>query len=86
MERCGKRASCRNLCKKLQSLPLPSQYILPFLMFVIKKKPFLTNTENHNIDTSQRNNLYLSQTNLTFYQKGAYYSGIKTINNLPFGD
>jgi len=55
-------------------------------MFVIKKKPFLTNTENHNIDTSQRNNLYLSQTNLTFYQKGAYYSGIKTINNLPFGD
>jgi len=30
-----------------------------------------------------RNNLYLPQTNLTIYQKGANYSGIKTFNNLP---
>ena len=53
-------------------------------MFVVQNKTlFLTNTENYNLDTRQRNNLYLPQANLTIYQKGAYYSGIKTFNNLP---
>jgi hypothetical protein len=27
--------------------------------------------------------LYLPQANLTIYQKGAYFSGIKSFNNLP---
>jgi len=31
----------------------------------------------------QRGNLYLPQANLTIYQKGAYYLGIKIFNNLP---
>ena len=54
-------------------------------MFVVQNKNlFLTNTENHNTDTRQRNNLYLPQANLTIYQKGAYFSGIKIFNNLPF--
>ena len=44
---------------------------------------FLTNSEHHNLDTRQRNNLYLPQANLTIYQKGAYYLGIKIFNNLP---
>jgi hypothetical protein len=58
--------------------------MLSLLMFVVQnKKFFLTNNENHNIDTRQRNNLYLPQANLTFYQKGAYYSRIKIFNNLP---
>jgi hypothetical protein len=53
-------------------------------MFVVQNKNFfLTNNENYNIDTRQRNNLYLPQANLTIYQKGAYYSGIKIFNNLP---
>jgi len=29
------------------------------------------------------NNLFLPQANLTIYQKGAYYSGIKNFNKLP---
>src|SRR5215472_3175385 len=63
---------------------MTSQYILSLLMFVVKNKNlFLTNNENHNLDTRQRNNLYLPQTNLTSYQKGTYYSGIKFFNNLP---
>jgi hypothetical protein len=44
---------------------------------------YLTNNENHNLDTRQRNNLCLPQANLTIYQKGTYYSGIKIFNNLP---
>ena len=84
MEGCGNRVSCRNLFNKLQILPLTSQYMLSPLMFVVQNKNlFLTNNDNHNLDTRQRNNLYLPQTNLSIYQKGAYYSGIKIFNNLP---
>jgi hypothetical protein len=58
--------------------------MLSLLMFVVQNKNFfLTNNENHNLDTRQRNSLYLPQANLTIYQKGVYYSGIKIFNNLP---
>ena len=84
MEGCGNRVSCRNLFKKSEILPLTSQYMLSLFMFVVQNKNFfLTNNESHNIDTRQRNNLYLPQANLTIYQKGAYYSRIKIFNNLP---
>jgi len=76
MEGSGNRVSCRNLFKKLQILPLTSQYKLSLLMFVVQNKNlFSTNTENHNIDTIQRNNLHLPQANLTIYQKGAIIQG-----------
>ena len=47
------------------------------------KNFFLTNSENHKLDTRQSNNLYLPQANLTIYQKRTYYSGIKIFNSLP---
>ena len=73
----------RNLFQSLQILPLTSQYLLSLLMFVVQNKNlFSTNIENHNIDTTQRNNLYLPQANLTIYQKGSYYLEIKIFNNL----
>jgi hypothetical protein len=60
MEGCGNRVSCKNLLKKLEILPLTLEYILSLFMFVVQNKNFfLTNNENHNIDTRQRNNLYL---------------------------
>ena len=78
MEGCVNKVSCRNLFKKLQILPLTSQYILSLLMSVVQNKNFFsTNNENRNLDSKQRNNLYLPQANLTIYQKEAYYSGIK---------
>jgi len=53
-------------------------------MFVVQHKNFfLTNNKNDNLDTRQRNNLYLPQGNLIVYQKGAYYLRIKIFNNLP---
>jgi hypothetical protein len=63
-EGCGNRVSCGKLFKKLQNLPLTSQYaLLSLLMFVVQNKNlFPTNIEYHNIDTRQRNNLYLPQT------------------------
>ena len=58
--------------------------MLSLLMFIVQNKTlFLTNTENYNLDIRQRNNLHLSQANLTIYQKGTCYSGIKIFNNLP---
>jgi hypothetical protein len=53
------------------------------MLVVENKYSFQTNNEYHNLDTRHRNNLYLPQANLTTYQKGAYYSGIKIFNNLP---
>ena len=83
MEKYGNRVLCRNLFKKLQILPLTSQYILS-LMFVVQNKNFFsTNTEKHNLDTRQRNNLNHPQTNLIIYEKQTYYLGIKFFNNLP---
>jgi len=71
------------LFKKLQILPLASQYLLSFLMSVVQNKHlFSSNIENHNTDTRRRNNLYLPQANLTIYQKGAYYLGINIFNSL----
>jgi hypothetical protein len=53
-------------------------------MFLVQNKNFfLTNTENHNIGTRQKNKSYLPQANLTVYEKRAYYSGINIFNNLP---
>jgi len=58
--------------------------MLSLLMFVVQNKIFfLTKNENHHLYTRRRNNLYLPQANLTIYQKGAYYLGIKFFHNLP---
>jgi hypothetical protein len=50
--------------------------MLPSLMFVVQNKNrFPTNTENHNIDTRKRNNLYLPQANLTICKKELIIQG-----------
>jgi len=66
----GNKVPCKNLFKKIQILPLTSQYLLSLLMLIVQNKNlFSTNIKNHNTDTRQRNNLYLPQGNLTIYQK-----------------
>jgi hypothetical protein len=41
------------------------------------------NIDSHTVDTRQSQDLYLPQVNLTVYQKGVYYAGIKIFNKLP---
>jgi len=78
------RVSCWNLFKRLEILPLTSQYILSLMLFVVKNKHFfILNSENHTKSTRQLNNLYHPITNLTVYQSGAHYMGIRIFNNLP---
>jgi hypothetical protein len=74
--------SCRGLFKKLQIMPLQSQYISSLLLFVAKKMNyFIVNT--HNTDTCYNYNLYLPSTNLLIVQKGMIFSGSKIYNHLP---
>jgi hypothetical protein len=81
---CRPRDSCRELFFKLEILPLPSQYILSLLLFMMRnKKQFLTHSEIYHINTRQHANLHLPLVNVTKYQKGVYYQGIKLFNALP---
>jgi len=68
----------------MEILPLCSQYMFSRLMYVVNNKHLFTkNLEVHNHDTRTANNFHLPTTNLTKYQKGAYYTGIKIFNCLP---
>jgi len=54
------------------------------MLFVVNNKILFTlNSENHTKGTRQSNNFYQPITNLTVYQKGVHYMGIKIFNNLP---
>jgi hypothetical protein len=84
MEVCGNRISCRDLFRKFHILPPTSQYLLSLLMFVAQHKDlFITSMDSHNLETRKSNNLYTPQANLSVYQKGAYYSGVKIFNKFP---
>ena len=70
--------------KKLEILPLYSQYIFSLLIFVIKNKHlFYTNNQIHSIHTKFKTNLHPPIANLTKFQKGVHSSGIKIFNYIP---
>ena len=51
---------------------------------MVKNKDLYTaNQEIHNIIIRSNTNLYPTMCNLTVFQKGTYYSGIKLFNHLP---
>jgi hypothetical protein len=78
------RVSCRELFKKLNILPLYSQYILSLLLLVVNNiDEFITNSAVHTINARHRSDLHPPSINLTKYQKGVYYSGIKIFIHLP---
>jgi hypothetical protein len=78
------RDSCRKLFKRMEILPLNSQYIFSLSTFVIKNKHLFTaNCQIHSGHTRSKTNLHPPIVNLTKFQKGVYYSGIKIFNNLP---
>jgi len=84
MVRCRSRVLCRNLFRKLEILPLASQYIYLLLLFVVNNiNLFLFNSNNSSKTTRQSINLHQPSTNLTVYQKGVYCTGIRVYNNLP---
>jgi hypothetical protein len=54
-----------------------SQCIFSLLMYVVNNRHLFTgNVEVHNHEPRSAKNFHLPITNLTLYQKGAYYTGI----------
>jgi hypothetical protein len=79
----GSKTSCRKFFKKLYILLLYSQHIFSILLFIVKNRPlFNTNFDFHNLKRTSRDLHHLT-TNLTFFQKGFCYSGIKFIIIFP---
>jgi hypothetical protein len=53
-------------------------------MFVVKNKElFKMNSDVHNFNTRSNYDLHLPAANLTIFQNGVWYSGIKVYNRLP---
>jgi hypothetical protein len=72
------RVFCRKLFQKFNILPPASEFILCLLSFVVKTlDKFQRNIDVHNLNTRHKYDLHMPNTNLTKYQKGVYYTGIK---------
>jgi len=68
----------------MEILPFYSQFIFSLLFYVVDNKHLFTkNLEVHNHDTRSANSFHLPITNLTKYQKGVHFAGIKIFNHLP---
>ena len=78
------RTSCRRLFKKLEILTVPSQYIHWLMSFFIgNQESFQTNSSVHSINTRNKHHPHRPIANLSCFQKGASYSGIRIFNSLP---
>jgi hypothetical protein len=68
----------------MKILPLYCQYIFSLLLYIVNNKLlFISNREISNISTRSSISLHPPTSNLTKFQKGAYYSGRKIFNHLP---
>jgi hypothetical protein len=80
----GNTVSCRNIFMESGILPLASQYLFSLLLFVLYNTPLFSSIiVSHTTAIRQSQDLYLLEGNLTVYQKGVYYAGIKMFNKLP---
>jgi hypothetical protein len=74
--------SCRVMFKELKILPLFSQYIYSVLIYLAGNIQLYTmNKEVHHSNMRNSSNVHMPNANLTKYQKGVYYIGIKFIIN-----
>ena len=77
------RDYCLQLFKNLKILPPKSQYIFSLLLFLANNRDlYELISEIHNINTRFSSYLYTPTANLTTFQKGPFYFGIKVFNRL----
>ena len=77
------RSSCRGLFSKFEILPVPCQYILSLMLFIIDNpNNFQTGLEIRGLHSRSKNHLSIPIPNLTSVQKGMTCSGIKIYNSL----
>ena len=78
-----RRASCKQLFKRLKILTLPSQYIFSVLVFIAEYTDlFRFNKDIHSLTVRNLLDLHLPSTHLSMVQRGVLYSGCKVFNNL----
>jgi hypothetical protein len=78
------RVSCRKLFWKFNILPVAGEFILCLLSFVVENlDKFQRNTDVHNLNARRKYDHHMPNMNLTEYQKGLHYTGIRLFNNLP---
>jgi hypothetical protein len=76
------RDSCREAFKDWGILPLQSQYIFSFLIFVVNNMGFYHSASQiHGFNTRRNFDLYRPQINLSICQRGPYYFSIKLFNH-----
>jgi hypothetical protein len=67
---CKRREPCWHLFRKLKILPLPSQYILSLLLFVMNNRnQFTINSEIHSINSREFSHLHQPRYSLCKYQE-----------------
>jgi hypothetical protein len=80
----GSRCSYRGLFKRLDILALPCQYIFLLMKFVVDNLgSFQTNSIVHGLTTTNKTQLHRPIGNLSSFQKGLSYGGVKIFNSLP---
>ena len=78
------RTSCISLFKQLEILPVKCQYILSLMSFIIsKQKMFKKNSSIHNINTRSKHHLHRPYSNLSCFERSAFFAGIKIFYGLP---
>ena len=77
-------ACSRSLFKQSEILPVPCQYLLSLMNFIINnQKAFQTNSSIHSINTSSKHRVHRPNANLSCSQKSTFNAGINIFNNLP---
>jgi hypothetical protein len=78
------RTPCRSLFKKLETLPIPCQYIFSLMNYILNNQEhFQTNSSIHSIDTRNKHHLHRPNANLSCFQKSTFYADIRIFNRLP---
>jgi hypothetical protein len=84
MSNLKKMGSCIELFKPMKILPFYSQHIFSLVLYMVNNRLLLIKKlDICNFVTISVNNFQQPCTNLTRYQKGAHYAGIKSFNHLP---
>ena len=79
------RTSCRELFKKIRDFnsPKPMYIHINEVFFIGNQEKFQTNSSVHSVNTRNKHYLHRPVANLSYFQKGASYSGMRIFNNLP---
>jgi hypothetical protein len=76
--------TCRNIFTQNHIMTFYSYYIYSLILFASNNKElFDLNTHIHQYNTRNKENIYLTNMNLTKVKKGLYFSFIRMFYNLP---